>query len=156
MRKATFEPPHQQPICKEVATIEAVDADAIRDACISQETRKKYTGSINGIKKWIKLELAKADSDTARFFDVTGDIDLEKFTPEWFDKFLDEAHAVELFNCGYIMLKFRPSKRERRSTQIKLTTALRFAKQTEAPHVHTSLSPGSDKQLVVIQVAVLP
>ncbi|OWY97052.1 hypothetical protein PHMEG_00032509 [Phytophthora megakarya] len=76
--------------------------------------------------------------------------------PEWFDKFLDEAHAVELFNCGYIMLKFRPSKRERRSTQIKLTTALRFAKQTEAPHVHTSLSPGSDKQLVVIQVAVLP
>ncbi|OWZ08853.1 LOW QUALITY PROTEIN: hypothetical protein PHMEG_00018539 [Phytophthora megakarya] len=76
MRKATVEPPCQQLNCKEVATIEAVDADAIRDACISQETRKKYTGSINGIKKWIKLELTKADPDIAQFFDVTGDIDL--------------------------------------------------------------------------------
>ncbi|OWY90288.1 hypothetical protein PHMEG_00041653 [Phytophthora megakarya] len=60
----------------------------MRKATVDPPASSQTVKSINGIKKWVKLELAKADPYTARFFDVTEDIDLAKFTPEWFDKFL--------------------------------------------------------------------
>ncbi|OWZ12508.1 hypothetical protein PHMEG_00014316 [Phytophthora megakarya] len=44
----------------------------------------------------------------------------------------DEAQAVELFNTGYQTLKLKPSKRERRVTQIKLTTVLRLVREAES------------------------
>ncbi|OWZ10148.1 hypothetical protein PHMEG_00017045, partial [Phytophthora megakarya] len=37
----------------------------------------------------------------------------------------DLAHAIELFNMGFKTLNLKPSKRKRRTTQIKLTTVVR-------------------------------
>ncbi|OWY99407.1 hypothetical protein PHMEG_00029590 [Phytophthora megakarya] len=66
------------------ATAPAVpDAKTIRVACISTETRKKYTGNINGIKRWIRNELCKEDSNTGRFFDESDDINPMEFTHPW-------------------------------------------------------------------------
>lgn len=44
--------------------------------------------NINGIKKWIRVELSKTDPDTDRMFDSNGEIDLAEFTPQYFEKFL--------------------------------------------------------------------
>ncbi|OWZ12354.1 hypothetical protein PHMEG_00014504 [Phytophthora megakarya] len=70
------------------------DAKTIRDACISTETRKKYNGNINGIKRWIRNELSKEDSNTDRFFDETDDINLMEFTPGFFEKFLVYKRSI--------------------------------------------------------------
>ncbi|OWZ09618.1 hypothetical protein PHMEG_00017649 [Phytophthora megakarya] len=43
----------------------------------------------------------------------------------------DLAHAIELFNMGYKTLNLKPSKRKRRTTQIKLTTVLRLIREAE-------------------------
>lgn len=64
------------------------DVEAIRDACVSTQTRHKYRSSINGIKKWIQNELAKEDSNTSRLFDHEGELNLLEFTPNLFEKFL--------------------------------------------------------------------
>ncbi|KAF1774352.1 hypothetical protein GQ600_19737 [Phytophthora cactorum] len=73
---------------------EVVDARAIRDACISQETRKKYTGNINGIKKWIREVLAMKVRNTARFFDASDYLNLAEFTPAFFEQFLVYKRGV--------------------------------------------------------------
>ncbi|KAJ8561879.1 hypothetical protein ON010_g7799 [Phytophthora cinnamomi] len=43
----------------------------------------------------------------------------------------DELHAMTLFNMGFEVLKLTPSKRKRRTTQIKLTTVLRLVREAE-------------------------
>ncbi|EGZ13112.1 hypothetical protein PHYSODRAFT_512814, partial [Phytophthora sojae] len=66
------------------------EVKAIRDACISKETRKKYTSNINGIKKWIRevYALTLEDRNTAKFFDADDDLNLTEFTPACFEQFL--------------------------------------------------------------------
>eukprot|EP00644_Phytophthora_capsici_P003584 jgi/Phyca11/116630/e_gw1.31.566.1 len=213
-------------ILPDTTTLEA-DVKAIRDACISRDTRKKYAGNIKVIKKWIRQELAKVHPGTARYFNTSGDLDLVQFTPfeqflsykrvraqskptracySWGGKFhklpknfelpsidplgawqlwwfgddrredppyrtissadldtpkkkatlsewsifmkhiingiaaevdapiptiRDQAHSIELFNIGFNTLKLKPSKRTRRSTQIKLTTVLRLIREAD-------------------------
>jgi len=79
------------------------DAAAIRNACISSETRTKYTGNINGIKKWIREELSHEDPDTTRFFDCSNDLNLAEFTPAVFEKFLvyKRSRAKSVTLSGY-------------------------------------------------------
>ncbi|ETP28071.1 hypothetical protein F442_22643 [Phytophthora nicotianae P10297] len=57
------------------------DVEAIRDACVTKQTRGKYKSSLNGIAKWIRKELAKVDHNTNRFFDSNGELNLMEFTP---------------------------------------------------------------------------
>jgi hypothetical protein len=78
----------QQPVAR--GERPAADAQAIRDACISAQTRKKYTSNISSIKKWIRelLPQDESESNTARFFDKNGDLNLTEFTPAYFEKFL--------------------------------------------------------------------
>ncbi|KUG01951.1 hypothetical protein AM587_10001959 [Phytophthora nicotianae] len=64
------------------------DVEAIRDACVTKETRGKYKSSLNGIAKWIRKELAKVDHNTDRFFDSSGELNLMEFTPPYFEQFL--------------------------------------------------------------------
>lgn len=45
----------------------------------------------------------------------------------------DQAHSIEVFNMGSNTLKLKPSKRKRRSTQIKLTTVLRLIREADNP-----------------------
>ncbi|KAE9117468.1 hypothetical protein PF006_g18805 [Phytophthora fragariae] len=64
------------------------DVEAIRDACVTKQTRGKYKSSLNGIKNWIRNEVAKVDENTARFFDADDDLNLTDFTPSVFEQFL--------------------------------------------------------------------
>ncbi|ETN03998.1 hypothetical protein PPTG_15363 [Phytophthora nicotianae INRA-310] len=62
--------------------------EAIRDACVTKQTRGKYKSSLNSIVKWIRKELAKVDHNTNRFFDSSGELNLMEFTPPYFEQFL--------------------------------------------------------------------
>ncbi|KAG4248745.1 hypothetical protein PC116_g3512 [Phytophthora cactorum] len=73
---------------------EVVDARAIRDACLSQETRNKYTVNINGIKKWIGEVPTLKDRNTARFFGASDEISLAEFTPAFFEQLLVYKRGV--------------------------------------------------------------
>ncbi|ETO68238.1 hypothetical protein F444_14913 [Phytophthora nicotianae P1976] len=64
------------------------DVEAIRDACVTKQTRGKYKSSLNSIVKWIRKELAKVDHNTNRFFDSSGELNLMEFTPPYFEQFL--------------------------------------------------------------------
>ncbi|KAF1787902.1 hypothetical protein GQ600_20177 [Phytophthora cactorum] len=66
------------------ATVAVVDATTIHNACISSKTRNKYTGNINGIETWIHKELS--DQNTARLFYSSNDLNLEEFTPAFFEE----------------------------------------------------------------------
>ncbi|OWY97843.1 LOW QUALITY PROTEIN: hypothetical protein PHMEG_00031525 [Phytophthora megakarya] len=76
------------------------DVKGIRYARISRDTRKS---NINGIKKWIRQELAQVDRNTARFFYERGDLNLAKFKPAVFEKFLSykRAQAQSATLSGY-------------------------------------------------------
>ncbi|ETP28702.1 hypothetical protein F442_22022 [Phytophthora nicotianae P10297] len=65
-----------------------VDPKALRDACLSRDTRNKYTGSINGIKTWLREERSALDPNIARYFTADGDLNLSEFTPAVFEDFL--------------------------------------------------------------------
>lgn len=68
--------------------VDVDDAETLRDACVTEQTRGKYTSSINGIKKWIQTELVKSDINADRLIDSSGQIDLNNFSPGYFEKFL--------------------------------------------------------------------
>ncbi|KAG3126248.1 hypothetical protein PI126_g22411 [Phytophthora idaei] len=79
---------HEATTARATQGYQTADAEAIPNACISPETRKKYASNLNVIKEWIHDHLSKEESNTNRFFDGSGDINLFEFTPGYFEEFL--------------------------------------------------------------------
>ncbi len=56
----------------------------VRNACISTRTQQSYTSSLRTIANWINQNKQNPE----RFFDTTGAINLERFTPSDLEAFL--------------------------------------------------------------------
>lgn len=72
----------------EDSTRKLLDIESIRHACISSGTKNQYKSKLNVIKKWILTELIKEVSTVDHFFGEDGEIDVNNFTPVFFQKFL--------------------------------------------------------------------
>ncbi|KAG2765640.1 hypothetical protein PC129_g22723 [Phytophthora cactorum] len=59
---------HEATTARATQGYQTADAEAIPNACISPETRKKYASNLNVIKEWIHDHLSKEESNTNRFF----------------------------------------------------------------------------------------
>lgn len=54
---------------------------------VSQRRHVESTLAVSIAKKWIQTELVKSDSNTDRFIDVSGQLNLNEFTPSYFEMF---------------------------------------------------------------------
>ncbi|ETM49732.1 hypothetical protein L914_06079, partial [Phytophthora nicotianae] len=75
------------------------DAKAIRDACIFPDTRKKYTGNINAIKKWIS---PRGPSHSQILFCLNGELNLSELPRPFLTIFCVQAISWKIGDVEWI------------------------------------------------------
>lgn len=62
----------------------SLSAEHVRRACTTSRTQNAYRSYRNGITAWIR----SSKTDPARYFEPSGEIDINVFTPKDFESFL--------------------------------------------------------------------